>query len=416
MKPETTTDYDPVPEGLEFDERYMDAAFALYDEEKKERKRRILIWIWSASAGMAAVLLLLTVYFINNSDYFPSSARSKPAKTVHNSGKESAVTANQSRAKAPDANTPVVDESNGKKPINKVPSEKEIPTKRYPKSPTPKSIDNTSKPTVDLTDNGLSGTEFYQSTRTTQVAHHGRKSQHGLMKSLPVIIPESDSSATLEAAHLFNDSSDSVARSLPHLPDPKEERDHRLYINTGINTLFGMSQLQSGFHLRETVGLNYDYRFPKRFTLSTQLELYTLPGISHTQNIGSVSSNNESISLTKVTLHYLTLAPRLDVRVREKHHLALGTGVEYLILNPGEKFEIRDYTGDKTSGKSVLFYQTFNRFNWFVSASYGFDLSKRFSLYGTYYFGLSDMTKNSSNSTTFDRNSRLQLMLRMRIF
>lgn len=412
MKPETTTDYDPVPEGLEFDERYMDAAFALYDAEKKERKRRLLIWIWSSSAGMAAVLLLLTLYFANDS----GKGSETPAKTTLTakatpvSRKEAVKTAeNQHLPQTTDAK-----ETNAHAAVKHPSSERKTPDFYAERSISHKTTHTISTPSVKLPDNGLSGTEQSVIPNTSTV-QRARKMQHDLLKTALHLAPAVDPASTL-AALPFNDSSDSAKNSLPHLPDLKEQRNHRLYINTGINTLFGMSQLQSGFHLRETVGFNYDYHFAKRFTLSTQLELYALPGISHQQYLGTGDNAYASISLTKISLHYLTLAPRLDFRLGEKHHLTLGTGLEYLIINPGEKYEIRDYTGDKNSGNKTAYYESFNRFNYFVSLGYGFDLSKRFSIYGTYHFGLSDMTKNSFNAESYDRNSRLQLMLRMRIF
>lgn len=405
MKPETTTDYDPVPEGLEFDERYMDAAFALYDVEKKERKRRILIWIWSSSAGMAAVLLLVVLFSREgtpNHTIASSKTTEKPTSSgakqhekqpIMRSVETSGTTEQTASGKPNVPQTAMFSRSTSKNHF----SPSRIASGIDQQSSVFNSADQLSKP-------------------QPLPAQRSRKSRSGMMRSADMAFPLSDSLSDLISALPLNDSSDSAKNSLPHLPDLKEQRNHRLYINTGINTLFGMSQLQSGFHLRETVGLNYDYHFAKRFTLSTQLELYALPGISHQQYLGTDDSESASISLTKISLHYLTLAPRLDFRLGEKHHLALGAGIEYLIINPGEKYEIRDYTGDKNSGNKTAFYESFNRFNYFVSLGYGFDLSKRFSIYGTYHVGLSDMTKNSFNTLSHDRNSRLQLMLRMRIF
>lgn len=412
MKPDTTTDYDPIPEGLEFDERYMDAAFSMYEAEKKERKRRILIWIWSSSAGMAAVLLLLTLYFANvsgKSSEIPTKT-TLTSKDAPVSQKEAANTGeNRLLQQTTDAK-----EADVHKAVKHTSSESRTSDFYVERTISHKTTHTVSTTLPDkLPDNEFTGTEQSVTTNTLTV-QHARKSQYGLLKTTLNLTPAVDSTTTL-AVLPFNDSSDSAARSLPHWPDLKEQRNHRLYINTGINTLFGMSQLQSGFHLRETVGFNYDYHFAKRFTLSTQLELYALPGISHQQYLGTGESENASISLTKTSLHYLTLAPRLDFHVGERHHVALGTGLEYLIINPGEKYEIREYTGDKNIGNKTAFYESFNRFNYFVSLGYGYDLSKRFSIYGTYHFGLSDMTKNNFNTVSYDRNSRFQLMLRMRI-
>ena len=69
-----TEDY-PIPEGLEFNESYMQDAFAMYDAEKQKRKRLLLIWWIFSSTGFAA-LMLTGIYFFTNG--VPSDTDIKP--------------------------------------------------------------------------------------------------------------------------------------------------------------------------------------------------------------------------------------------------------------------------------------------------------------------------------------------------
>lgn len=418
MKPDTTTDYDPIPEGLEFDESYMQAAFDMYDAEKKESKRRLLIWIWSSSVAFATGLVLVILLFTGNSEGTDDKTGVKtatqqpvsPHATFNRNKRTGAQNqSSQSSTKAATQST---------KPNQ---STLQLPYQQKTSHFTDEQVayenqEHISDKAIRSIDGQNSSSKSKLSSTPAVVS--GRKKSTGFIAFTKFRLPKSMSKATntAVAGNAYHDSSDSASVSGFHLPPLDETKNHLFYLNTGLNTLFGMSELQSEFHLRETAGIGYDFRFRKSFTLSTNIELYALPKINHYQYIGTGISENDIVSFTKTTLYYITVSPKLDYTFKHKHHLAIGTGMEYLIINPGEKYEIRDYTGSKENTDNSDYYSSFNRFNYFVSLGYGIDLSKRFSFYGTYQFGLTDITVNNSNNSTMDRNSRLQLLLRMRVF
>lgn len=192
--------------------------------------------------------------------------------------------------------------------------------------------------------------------------------------------------------------------------------NHHIYMNMGVNTLFGISELKNSFNMRESFGLGYDYTINKRFFVSVNAEYHSISKINYYRYIGeNTKSLASSTYFTKTTLKYVSLDPKIGVSFGKRHSATLGMGLEYLIKDNDPNYEVKGYT-DSGSGASPDYYSTFNQFNFYAGIGYGFRFSKNASIVATYHYGFSDITRNSGTANTFDRNSRLQLLLRVKLY
>lgn len=192
--------------------------------------------------------------------------------------------------------------------------------------------------------------------------------------------------------------------------------NHHIYMNMGVNTLFGISELKNTFTMRESFGLGYDYTINKRFFVNVNAEYHSISKINYYRYIGeNTKSLASSTYFTKTTLKYLSLDPKIGVNFGKRHSATLGMGLEYLIKDNDPNYEVKGYA-DSGSGTTPDYYSTFNQFNLYAGIGYGFRFSKNASIVATYHYGFSDITRNSGTANTFDRNSRLQLLLRVKLY
>lgn len=419
MKDFNNTEEYPVPEGLEFQESYMRDAFALYDAEKQKRKRRLLIWWLTSSAGFAAVLLA-GIYFFTKA---PSDAGKKlqftenkitittPSDSKTSSVKD-VVNENEIRsAKTADVKTAFV---TGKKTVK---SNIKSTSGSALNNITP---DHTNKTTGTLTkrsDNRQNSTN--ETTPTDSAADHlssGLTTEthnslaEGNFTALPLI--------SAQAAFASDTAPHSIqAPNHPFTTSP-DIRKHQVYINLGVNTLFGMKELQNRVTFRESIGVSYNYQIRPKLAIGAGLEYHSISRISYKRKVGdTTNSDNTTTILNKTTLNYISFLPQLSYQLAAKHRLTAGLGVEYLLVNPGERYEIENFTSENnTRSNSKLYYSTFNRFNFSASIGYSFQFSPFMSAHALYHFGFTDITKNNDFNSTFDRNSRLQLMLKIKLY
>src|SRR3989338_7241531 len=192
--------------------------------------------------------------------------------------------------------------------------------------------------------------------------------------------------------------------------------NHHIYMNLGVNTLFGIAELQNQFTMRESIGLGYDYTINTRYFFSLNAEYHSISKISYYRYIGENTKNiSSSTYFTKTTLKYISIDPKIGVYLGKRHHVTLGAGLEFLLKDSDPGFEVKGYAdeGSQTSGD---YYSRFSPVNFYAGVGYGFRFSKNASLFATCHYGFSDLIRNSEANTTFDRNSRLQLLLRVKLF
>jgi hypothetical protein len=439
----------PIPEGLEFNESYMQDAFALYDAEKQKRKRRLLIWWIVSSTGFAAVLLIGIYFFTKDIPSDAGNIQSITENTISLKPKANTKTNSTSTTKDSGNRNQSVETTAIKKPLND--------------SKTIKSIEESKN-------NAVSGnSESVERSQTKSRFTKRSKNKKGSNKGRPVLSYPSSTQlnpgSTVAGAVTIEEAEETTmwnpddnrnelaettthhalsqqdlaslpvkpaylafardsAHNLPPMPTyplqaaDTDFRKHQVYFNLGVNTLFGMKELQNRATFRESIGVSYHYQINPRFTIGAGLEYHSISRISYKRTVGDTTdSDNTTTILNKTTLNYISLSPQMSFQLVPKHRLTAGLGVEYLLKDPGERYEIQNYTSEENSRtNSKLYYSTFNRFNFSASLGYSFQFSRYMSAHALYHFGFTDITKNNSFNKTFDRNSRLQLVLKIRLY
>ena len=437
-----TEDY-PIPEGLEFNESYMQDAFAMYDAEKQKRKRRLLIWWIFSSTGFAA-LMLTGIYFFTNG--VPSdtdikhplaenkfSGSTKPNKQTSSTistkakgnkeqsaetnavkktyaGDEKSVK-NNAESKITSASKSIVSNQKGKTRSQFTKNK----TKKYKRSTFIPAASDQANPYesehIAVKQEGTQGTN--PNPDNSQDKLTGKTIRDSLLQSDLTVLPARPAYLAFPG---------DTTRYLITVPNPPHQantdfRKHYVYINLGVNTLFGMKELQNRVTFRESIGVSYNYRINPKFTVGAGLEYHSISRISYKRKVGdTTNSDNTTTILNKTTLNYVSFLPQMSFQLAPKHQLTAGLGIEYLLTDPGERYEIQNYTSENNSRtNSKLYYSTFNRFNFSASLGYSFQFSRFMSAHALYHFGFTDITKNNTFNNTFDRNSRLQLMLKIRL-
>jgi hypothetical protein len=442
MKESNHIEMDPIPDGLEFNESYMESAFALYDAEKRKRKRRLILWWITSALGFSSVLLIgISLFTQHEKSLHSLNSKNKNGKTSVQQG-----SSNQRELHA----TPFANEDKQTRDqIDPMKSSQQVTktyssntsgflkrTEKHAKS-TRKSTQNNrpenigkSKRILDHHISGVLGSTHGKmgedptispTTRDTLKSIRGNQPYSEATHNHPV--NEYFSLASRPAIQAFGQ--DSVQKTLPAtfistapLAESDEIQKHHVFLNIGVNTLFGMSELKHRATFRESLGLSYSYQFNPKFSISAGLEYHSISRISYKRKIGDTMNwSKTSTTLNKTTLNYISFLPQVHYQIWPKHRISAGLGIEYLLVNPGERYEIDNFTQESSKRtNSKLYYSTFNRYNFSVSFGYSYEFSRFMNVQAVYYYGFTDITINSNFNTTFDRNSRLQLGLKIKLY
>ncbi|MNJ97426.1 hypothetical protein D3C87_151720 [compost metagenome] len=451
-------EFDPIPEGLEFNESYMQDAFALYDAEKQKQRRRILIW-WLTSALGFASILLVGIYFLSKGD--ASNSADKKATTekmisAQNSSAKNSISSNGIKNQGGTISTTA--DSNMNHHGNDGLHSKKKTTTRFLSAAANKndhvfenkkkqsfrhkqtlaqfkvsrkssnSFKNKNPRTKIVTDFKTEG--MNRITETDSISPVSASlTTHPTVPDNPNEKVEIDSNRYLDLDNLpskpallaFNRDSiskqtiDSLSSSLQTEVEP---RKHQLFLNLGVNTMFGMKELQHRVIFKESIGLSYNYQLSRKIGIGVGLEYHSIPRISYRRIVGDTTNSSKTTTiLNKTTLNYISLFPQVNFQLWPHHKVTAGLGIEYLLVDPSERYEIENYTDESPKRtNSKLYYSTFNRFNFSVSIGYVYQFSRFMSIQALYHYGFTDITKNNSFNKTFDRNSRLQLGLKIKLY
>lgn len=431
---------DSIPEGLEFNESYMTQAFEMYDAAKKSRKRRLFIWFWRSSLGFAAVAgISIAVYYGTQEREVPTGKKQQAAQQIEGksvSEKTNRVTEKEFTA----GNRPDDHASDHSQKVMATQTTSGVSSSTSTTDATTKSNRKTIK------NRKSTGKKTGRETPVVSETGSAGRFLVSLLSSTDSPISEiadaTDRSHTINASISAGDSTDlsqqpgndlqsqdstevadstlvnaipmgaDTAKALPFI----NTSNHHIYMNLGVNTLFGIAELQNQFTMRESIGLGYDYTINTRYFFSLNAEYHSISKINYYRYIGeNTKSVSSSTYFTKTTLKYVSIDPKLGISLGKRHHLTLGAGFEYLLKDNDPGFEVKGYAdeGTTTSGD---YYSIFNRMNYYAGIGYGFRISKNASLFATYHYGFSDVIRNSESNSTFDRNSRLQVLLRVKVF
>lgn len=451
-------EFDPIPEGLEFNESYMQDAFALYDAEKQKQRRRILIW-WLTSALGFASILLVGIYFLSKGD--ASETADQKAAAGKNLSAQNLSLKNPDSSDRSNNQTGTISttaDSNPNQQGNNEMLSKKRTTTKFVSSVSQKNdpaIENKSKQNFRaeqaLTQFKVPGKS--RSSFTTKRVEKGNipSSNNTLNENsvdetsktpdparplaLNVISPDNtDQIAETDSSHYpdlnnlpskpallaFNEDSisertiNSLGGSLQKEVEPLK---HQLFLNLGVNTMFGMKELQHRVIFKESIGLSYNYQVSRKIGIGVGMEYHAIPRISYRRIVGDTNNSSKTTTiLNKTTLNYISLFPQVNFQLWPHHKLTAGLGIEYLLVDPGERYEIDNYTDESPKRtNSKLYYSTFNRFNFSISVGYVYQFSRFMSVQALYHYGFTDITKSNGFNQTFDRNSRLQLGVKIKL-
>lgn len=442
MKDFNHIEHDPIPEGLEFNESYMQSAFALYDAEKQKRKRRLLIWWITSAVGFASVLLIGLYFFTKgetseSTDQQLSRNKQVPTQPVPDHQQQSTLTG-QSRGEKTDPAGVSKDQSttdraavSGKNPSPALSdltsgtrthqTRNNVILKSRGKQHAKERITTGKKP-----DRSTTGSPITNPSGNPGSLPGGRNEPAKTAKSDPSILFDAVSLPAREAACAFPDSTPElppyssapadVSHVIPAVETP--ERKHQLFMNLGVNTLFGMKELQHRVTFRESIGISYNYRLNPKIAIGAGLHYHSISRISYKRIVGdTLKSDKTTTILNKTTLNYISFLPQVSYAIGRKHQITAGFGIEYLLVDPSERYQIQNYTKEEPKRtNSKLYYSTFNQFNFSASLGYSYQFSPFMSAEASYHFGFTDITINNGyNNNAFDRNSRLYLGLKIKL-
>lgn len=419
---------DSIPEGLEFNESYMNQAFEMYDAAKKSRKRRLFIWFWRSSLGFAAIVgISVGIYFATRADA-PTTQQTPKAATQssHRQSVESAKSTNGNvilEQGQTNAQQQPLTASATSPESNRVSNNNNNNNNRNGGSQHGTAGTFSGKPGSEKVEPVTAGrflTALLHGSKTP-LANASATANRLMAQTGTPAAPDSVNVNQTPKNPTIADST--TATTAPVAIDSASLRypfvntsNHHIYLNMGVNTLFGISELKNSFNMRESFGLGYDYSFGKRYVFSLNAEYHTISKINYYRYIGeNEKSLTSSTYFTKTTLKFLTIAPKIGVTFGKRHTATVGAGFEYLMNGNDPKYLVRDYANE-TPADGSDYYSTFNRFNFYAGVGYGLRISKSTSLFATYHYGFSDVIKNTPENDAFDRNSRLQLMLRVKLY
>jgi hypothetical protein len=438
MKDFNNIEADPIPEGLEFNESYMHDAFAMYDAEKSKRKRRLLIWWITSALGFSCVLLTGIFFFTREETEVHSKKQNtsdKKAFAQQLSVHSDAVVEKQDQKADPKNGDASSVSGTAQKQTTNTSTLKSRFSKNLNTAKTDRLVNSGSAfkknrrtgPTADKNIQEKSGNSIHTSTdaAVSDDATSENKFQHETNE-----IPHSAAEPAAEPIDLplkpamlaFADDSTSGLpahdQPLPLQAAENDTRKHHVFLNLGINTLFGMKELKNKATFRESIGVSYNYRINPKLSIGAGFEYHSISRVSYKRKIGDTTNSDKTTTiLNKTTLNYISFAPQIQYHFLPNHAITAGFGIEYLLVDPGERYEIDNYTQETPKRtNSKLYYSTFNRFNFSASLGYTYQFSRFMAVHASYYYGFTDITINTDFNKTFDRNSRLQVGLKIKLY
>lgn len=435
MKDFNNIETDPIPEGLEFNESYMHDAFALYDAEKSKRKRRLLIWWITSALGFSCVLLAGIFFFYpgktsGNTPKKAFSGKETVAQRVSAGSDSMGTQQNQKDQTRNQHMQPGIDSARHRLTVSAVTSENHgnvngantRTSQRFKQG----SFSGKNRDARPNTDKSVAASGAAVQTTGNLLAFADSASQTGIPDETPEITQNASGQLAepmdlpLKPAMLAF-APDSVSKLPAYDPVPATENDMRrshLYLNLGVNTLFGIKELKNRATFRESIGISYNYQLNPKLAIGAGLEYHSISRISYKRKIGdTTNSDKTTTTLNKTNLNYISFLPQVQYQLWPNHQLTAGFGIEYLLVDPGERYEIQNYTQESQKRtNSKLYYSTFNRFNFSVSLGYTYQFSRFMAVHASYYYGFTDVTINTGFNKTFDRNSRLQVGLKIKLY
>ncbi|WP_300660024.1 hypothetical protein, partial [Fluviicola sp.] len=380
-------EFDPIPEGLEFNESYMQDAFALYDAEKQKQRRRILIWWLTSALGFASILLVGIYFFTkeNASDSAEKKTRIEKGISAQNKAAKNASSSVESKNQI----TQPVIAANRNASYNPVKTGGIDLKKRTAFKFSTSSKHHTTENHTPEVSKKMRNSFKNKRTRTKIVAAFETDSMNHTIEANTIApasvhlmtqpvtpdnlnqrvetdfsqFPDLDTLPSKPVLLAFNQDS-LVKRTIDSLGNftqvEVQPRKHQLFLNLGVNTMFGMKELQHRVIFKESIGISYNYQLSEKIGIGVGLEYHSIPRITYRRIVGDTTKSDKTTTiLNKTTLNYISLYPQMSFHLWPHHKVTAGLGIEYLLTDPGERYEIENYTNESSKRtNSKLYYST----------------------------------------------------------
>lgn len=371
---------DNIPEGLEFKEEYMTQAFEMYDAAKNKRKKRFFIWFFTSA--LAGTLITIGVFGYLR----PSTEKTFISKNEQSNQQVAEEQTSRSESKIENSEV----KSNQKEQVKE---------EAILKGNTFNSLKRTKRKTNKTKiEKNQSNSDYSSNSQRESIQNLALFGENQLDNPLGKSLVIKNLVARFDSVNKLN-------------VEPKME----IYAVLVTNTLFGIEAQRGKLKLQEALGFEVNLPLKNNWRMALQAEYYGISQVDYRQYIGANETQDPSRTyFTKTALSYLSATPKLSYRFR-RHEFSVGLGGEFLLPFSSTKYGTKEFTSADVEAQGKDLYSAFKRFNGHAQIGYSFSVKPYLLLHTSYTYGFTDVTINSPINTAFDRNSRLQLGVKLKL-
>jgi hypothetical protein len=415
-------DFDPIPEGLEFRQEYLDAALGQYRQTKRAIFVRRMAYL-----GVALLLLIsgsIGLVKFSNPSETPAVADSTLTSTQQNSIQNTSPTIDLEMGEG------VINEHSSSPAVESVEAAQDLSSRTTDQGDSmssgvglPGQLSHL-QPKVTPKQRSTAPAAALSAQRAAAQAIATQKHNDGQDNTIPT--PEQSSIpvataytiAYLEPAALAAD--EGLIHGRPSIAAPL--RAWSFYAAAGLKLW-----ADHGFHNRPfapdaSLALGVGYRLNNRLTAQLQSQFNTISGVA---NPYVVEQRTYDTGFNSTTYRYYTdrfyqigAALGVQTNLAGNHSIGLGWSTYYLLTtdNHIETGIASTYeTLQETRIAAKGYVEGFEAIRHSIRLNYEYALGKSKSIGMCYEHGLTDITKNSYFGNTIDRNSMLSVYFRVKL-
>lgn len=202
-----------------------------------------------------------------------------------------------------------------------------------------------------------------------------------------------------------------------------------IFIDAGANAQIGWKyiNIKEAQGITPVIGISLIHYFNQKWSVNAGVQ-YSNIAYLKTNTFNSVTNYSFGVT-TKTsifkpyTLHYVGVPLYINYHITEKNAIFAGAGFSYLMNNKirvqsGQSYTVTpSYVQNISSSPNEIRNGFYNDFDVSISAGYRRKLNGHFSIAPVFYFGLTDIKKDSFfGLNQFERNSGLKVILSYSIF
>ena len=406
MSNDVNTGSEFIPEGLEFKEEYMVSAFDLYDQAmQKKKKRRFFIILFVFSAVGLSVLPFLNVNRLNVGQVLHTSVVKFDSLNTHGVERETVTVKKRSSNQLQATKNHKTSSDTFSKSANA----KRASWKSKAGQLTPEGAGFTSDVEQDANDKPTTGSEMQTLAKTGK--EDSTDPEYDAPTSTFVGISSLTPRSNLAPIH-FHNMIDSNELEMDHSFHPlgirrRDYAKNAIVVGLGFNTLFSLQDNKKPYLLKESITFGYQRRFSSRFSANLNAEYYSTNRVDLSD---PADLSNDFSILSGIPLTYFVFSTGANWRLNPKNELTFTVGMDHASTNFYSYFRNAEEKSSYLEASEKL-----RKNNYFVSLGYRYSLSSVTSVYVNYKYGFNDAIINFADKNSFDRNSRLQVVMEFKL-